>query len=224
MPQSFEEFLARYTPELPIWQFLMNLVCAGLMCYVLGRIYIAYGRALSNRRRFARNFMLIGMTTMVVISIVKSSLALSLGLVGALSIVRFRTAIKEPEELAYLFIAIAIGLGAGADQLLITVAAVAVLFGVIWISRRDREEDEDGNLFVTVNSSGDQKLSLSRITETLGRQCRGLSLKRFEDFGDRLEASYLISFDSYDQLEATVGELQSQGDVQVSVVDHGGIL
>ena len=43
------------------------------------------------------------MTTMVVITIVKSSLALSLGLVGALSIVRFRAAIKEPEELAFYF-------------------------------------------------------------------------------------------------------------------------
>jgi len=48
------------------------------------------------------------MTTMLVISIVKSSLALSLGLVGALSIVRFRSAIKEPEELVYIFLSMAI--------------------------------------------------------------------------------------------------------------------
>ena len=46
----------------------------------------------------------------------KIFLALSLGLVGALSIVRFRTPIKEPEELAYIFLAIAIGLALGADQ------------------------------------------------------------------------------------------------------------
>ena len=57
---------------------------------------------------------------MVMITIVKSSLALSLGLVGALSIVRFRTAIKEPEELSYAFLSIAIGLGLGADQRLTT--------------------------------------------------------------------------------------------------------
>ena len=57
---------------------------------------------------------LITMTTMLIISIVKSSLALSLGLVGALSVIRFRAAIKEPEELTYLFLTIAIGLGFGA--------------------------------------------------------------------------------------------------------------
>lgn len=50
----------------------------------------------------------------LVIFVVKSSLALSLGLVGALSIVRFRTPIKGPEELVYLFLSIAIGLGFGA--------------------------------------------------------------------------------------------------------------
>jgi hypothetical protein len=60
--------------------------------------------------------MMITMTTMLIITIVKASLALSLGLVGALSIVRFRAAIKEPEELAYLFLAIAIGLDFGAGQ------------------------------------------------------------------------------------------------------------
>ena len=52
-------------------------------------------------------------------------LALSLGLVGALSIVRFRTAIKEPEELAFLFFAIGLGIGLGDNQRLITLLALA---------------------------------------------------------------------------------------------------
>ena len=57
----------------------------------------------------------------LIISIVKSSLALSLGLVGALSIVRFRAAIKEPEELVYLFFVISIGLSNGANQFLLSI-------------------------------------------------------------------------------------------------------
>jgi len=63
--------------------------------------------------------------------IVKSSLALSLGLVGALSIVRFRAAIKEPEELVYLFLIIAIGLGCGANQLTITI--IGIIFALVLI-------------------------------------------------------------------------------------------
>ena len=57
---------------------------------------------------FFKNFTSLTLITTLIITVVKSSLALSLGLVGALSIVRFRAAIKEPEELVYLFICIAI--------------------------------------------------------------------------------------------------------------------
>ena len=73
------------------------------------------------------------MTIMVVITVVKSSLALSLGLVGALSIVRYRTAIKEPEELAYTFLTIAIGLGMGADQTAVTAISFLLIVTIIII-------------------------------------------------------------------------------------------
>ena len=65
--------------------------------------------------------------------IVKNSLALSLGLVGALSIVRFRAAIKEPEELVYLFLIIATGLGCGAGQLKITIVGIIFALLIIFV-------------------------------------------------------------------------------------------
>lgn len=102
--------------------FLLNLIVGLILSLLVAWYYEHYGQSLSNRRKFARLLPVLALTTALVISIVKSSLALSLGLVGALSIVRFRTAIKEPEELAFLFIAIAIGLGVGADQRWITAA------------------------------------------------------------------------------------------------------
>ncbi len=110
MNQSFQEFLANQSAEIPVGGFIINLLLAALLSVLLSGAYVKYGRSLSNRRVLARNLIMITMTTMLIITVVKSSLALSLGLVGALSIVRFRTAIKEPEELAYLFLAIAIGL------------------------------------------------------------------------------------------------------------------
>jgi len=86
----------------------------------------------------------------LVIIVVKSSLALSLGLVGALSIVRFRTPIKEPEELVYLFLAIAIGLGYAAGQILITtILILAILFMIfIWLSNRKIAKTSEYNLVV----------------------------------------------------------------------------
>jgi len=86
----------------------------------------------------------------LVIIVVKSSLALSLGLVGALSIVRFRTPIKEPEELVYLFLAIAIGLGYAAGQVLITtILTLSILFIIfIWLSNRKMTKTSEYNLVI----------------------------------------------------------------------------
>jgi len=82
------------------WQILVvDIILTAVCALILKLFYIRFGQSLSNRSRLANNFVAIAVTTALVITIVKSSLALSLGLVGALSIVRFRTAIKDPEEL-----------------------------------------------------------------------------------------------------------------------------
>ena len=73
--------------------FVVNLVIAGLLSTIVAIVYVRFGSSLNNRRAFSRNFALVAMTTMFIITVVKSSIAISLGLVGALSIVRFRTAV-----------------------------------------------------------------------------------------------------------------------------------
>ena len=139
MFETFEEFLAATSAQIPVTWFIINLLLTAVLAIVLNHIYVRYGTSLSNRRLFGRNFLLLTMTTMLIISIVKSSLALSLGLVGALSIIRFRAAIKEPEELSYLFLAIGIGLGFGANQGLITcIAFIIISVIVILINKLSR--------------------------------------------------------------------------------------
>jgi uncharacterized membrane protein YhiD involved in acid resistance len=92
------------------------------------QFYKRFSSTLSNKEEFSKNFLILAATTTIIITIVKSSLALSLGLVGALSIVRFRAAIKEPEELVYLFLIISIGLACGAGQFqVITIGTIIIL-------------------------------------------------------------------------------------------------
>lgn len=97
-------------------QLALGIVFSYVLSFAVGRAYVKFSDTFSNRESFSRLFPLISSATCLIIAVVKSSLALSLGLVGALSIVRFRTAIKDPEELIYLFISIAIGLACGASQ------------------------------------------------------------------------------------------------------------
>ena len=101
---SIDTLAQSWTSETTLTAVVIALSLSALLAYFLGKLYVRYGTSLSNRSHFASNFVLITTTTTLIIMIVKSSLALSLGLVGALSIVRFRAAIKEPEELSFLFI------------------------------------------------------------------------------------------------------------------------
>ena len=106
------------------------LLVGGAMAVYVRFLYRQCAKASSDADSVTRVFPLLTLVTIGVITVVKSSMALSLGLVGALSIVRFRAAIKEPEELIYLFLCIGIGLALGAGQPLnaLVVVAVATLF------------------------------------------------------------------------------------------------
>lgn len=106
--------------EFVIKEAVIQAVVLSLLSIFMSLVYFFRANSLSNRARLAALLPFMSLTTMLIISIVRSSLALSLGLVGALSIVRFRAAIKDPEELAYIFLAIALGLGFGADQVVMT--------------------------------------------------------------------------------------------------------
>lgn len=110
---------------------VLSLLMSVLSALAIRFLYLNYGRSLNNREYFGNIFMLLSLATCCVIIIVKYSLALSLGLVGALSIVRFRAAIKEPEELVYLFLVIALGLAFGANQ--IVIGLLLLLFASIII-------------------------------------------------------------------------------------------
>ena len=131
LTRSDLNFFINQNVQIDIPNFVLSLISAAILSFFVQLFYIRYSSTLSNRKEFSKNFVILGVTTCIVIMIVKSSLALSLGLVGALSIVRFRAAIKEPEELVYLFLIIAIGLGCGANQLIITF--VGIVFALILI-------------------------------------------------------------------------------------------
>lgn len=93
------------------------LLAGGLLALFIKWLYQHFGKSMSNRDSVTRVFPLLTLVTIGVITVVKTSLALSLGLVGALSIVRFRAAIKEPEELVYLFLCIGVGLASVRNSL-----------------------------------------------------------------------------------------------------------
>ena len=133
MTKTDLDFFLNQNIQLELSNFLLSLLCAAFLSFIVHLFYVRFSSTLSNRIEFSKNFVVLGVATCIVIMIVKSSLALSLGLVGALSIVRFRAAIKEPEELVYLFLIIAVGLGCGANQLIITFVGIFFALATILV-------------------------------------------------------------------------------------------
>ena len=138
MDNNLLNFSLNEKVQIGLIPFLESIFLATILCFLIQIVYVKFSNSLSNKFEFSKNFIILGLATTLIITIVKSSLALSLGLVGALSIVRFRAAIKEPEELVYLFLIIATGLGCGAGQAMITAIGIFVslviliLFSIYW--------------------------------------------------------------------------------------------
>ena len=219
--QTFEHFLATQNVEVSLTTFVINLLIAAALSLVLGQVYTKYGNAISNRMMFARNFLPITMTTMLIITVVKSSLALSLGLVGALSIVRFRTAIKEPEELSYLFLSISIGLGLGAGQREITLLGFIIIICFILLKGLIHKSIDNQNLYLTITSNAPQKIEVSSIVDILKQHCSEIELKRFDETKDTIEAAFLAEFIDLKHLEQGKTELQLLNDtLKISLLDN----
>jgi len=114
---------------------IVDLLIALGVALILGLfivfIYRTTHRGLNYERSFLVTLLMMSPTVALVIMLIGSNLALSLGLVGALSIIRFRTVIKDSRDMAYLFWSIAIGLGAGTYNWTVVLIASLVFAGAL---------------------------------------------------------------------------------------------
>lgn len=174
--------------------FVINLLLAAVLAQGVGWYYERFGMALTNRKKFAYLLPVLSMTTALVISVIKSSLALSLGLVGALSIVRFRAAIKEPEELLYLFIAIAIGLAVGADQRLVAIAGALLILAFSLARALLTRKPQRSNLYFTIQvENADESSGLfTKINTLLLEHVPVADLRRVDSHERAWQSTYYI--------------------------------
>jgi len=222
--QTFQQFLATQSAQVDIWSFSFNLAIAAILAFILGVVFIEYATTISNRRYFAKNFVMISLTTTLIITIVKTSLALSLGLVGALSIVRFRAAIKEPEELSYLFLTIGIGLGMGAGQRLTTIIAFVFITLFIILRSKTKTKTIDRNLFLTISGGETDNIDIEHIFEILNKYCASIDLQRLDETSQGTELSFLVEFSDHKALINCKTTLQdSYKSINISFLDYKGL-
>jgi hypothetical protein len=219
--QTFEQFLASQTPHVGLLDFGINLGLTTIFAFVLSLAYTRYGTSISNRRLFARNLVIIAMTTMVIITVVKSSLALSLGLVGALSIVRFRTPIKEPEELAFLFLSIAVGLGLGAGQREVVALGFAIILAVIMLRHLIKSPTGKSGMHLSVASDHPTDGLLDRVVKVLNEHASSVELRRVDETAGGFQSDFLVKFESFDSFSTSKKNLRGIDErLRISFLDN----
>jgi uncharacterized membrane protein YhiD involved in acid resistance len=164
----------------------------------------------------------------LIITVIKTSIALSLGLVGALSIIRFRTPIKEPEELAYIFIAIAIGLGLGANQVLATVvgfAVVAIVMLPAMFKRSAAARSHNSYIDIVLQTASGAKFDMEVFTSILNEASLNYRIKRVTETSERNEITLQVpSLDMAIYEKVKDGLSNRYQTVEISIIDNARVI
>ena len=180
--------------------------------FISMHVYKNKSNSLSSKKQIAPIIPVLSCITFLVILIVKSSLALSLGLVGALSVIRFRTPIKEPEDLTFLFLSIALGIGYGALQIYSTTIVFIVIIFIIWffLSRRTLSITNDFNLYIEGKSNNLINENIKKIADFLKIHSEEAYITKIEKDENSVIIYFRVSFSSFDHIRSVVDNLESE--------------
>ena len=188
MKDFLDLFFSAGTTIRPEIALLNMLVAAGLSTIVFFVYKISFS-GVAYSKRFNTTLIMLSLITTIVMNILGNSLALSMGMVGALSIVRFRTAIKDPRDTAYIFWAITIGLGCGSGNYFMIGIGTLIVGAVTIILSKSVIDDESYLLIVRCNREA--AFSVRQKTEILYKtyKLRGETITN-----DQVELVYQIKY------------------------------
>ena len=153
---------------------VMDFIIAMALAFALGLfIFWVYKKTyigVMYSASFGVSLMAMSMITTLVILAVTSNVVLSLGMVGALSIVRFRTAIKEPLDIAFLFWSIAAGIVLGAGLIPLAVFGSLFVGLILWVFVNHKTSDQPYIMIVNCADKESEKLVLEKLKESVKKQ------------------------------------------------------
>ncbi len=218
MTQVFGELLT-ITPDL-LMRFLIAMAVAILLSFGIGMVYRYTHRGLSYEATFLPTIVVMAPVVCCVMFFIQGNLVLSLGLVGSLSIIRFRTPVKDSRDMVFLFWSITVGLGAGTNNLGLVVVAslmVALLFIVLHLIRYGIPTNAEYVLIIT----GDNQYPAQTVEAVLGNFQIEAYLRSHEVRSERWERVVELKFNKIQPeiINLLVQELSEVEDIcEVSVL------
>ena len=187
----FSQQMANLSPT----KMVLALAMGFLVGLIIALVYRKAFRGVLYSPSFATTLIMLCMITTPVVMCIKSNIALSMGMVGALSIVRFRTAVKDPLDTAYMFWALTMGILLGAGQFFLTaltVVGIAVLITVLV----QVQSKHMGSFLLVVRMGEEAERAANQIVGGIRNQ----KLKSKTVSSNGVEATYEVRVDKPDAL------------------------
>lgn len=202
MKQALYDSLATSTGALTLTDVIINFLAA---CIIGALIYASYKISHSGpvySRRFNVSLVMLVLITTLVMNVIGNNIALSLGMVGALSIVRFRTAIKDPRDTAYIFWAIAVGVCCGVSDYLIAGIGTVVIFMFLILFGFVHDNER---IMVVVKMDADAMEAFQNQMESLFEGKAKMRLANSQVSDQSAEAIYEVSDQQLRKMETVNG-------------------
>jgi uncharacterized membrane protein YhiD involved in acid resistance len=188
-------------------QVALSFLLAFALSFIWATVYRKTHSGVAYTRSFFLTLMLISPTVAMVMLAIGSNVALSLGLVGALSIIRFRTVIKDAKDMVFLFLSIGIGLCSGANAWMVAVIGTAMVSLItVLMSRIGHDRAGSADYILIFRSSQKEPwnaLSAAARDMVSWRQLRGAT---DVDSGKEFEYTYNVRLASKTAPECVIGE------------------
>lgn len=189
------EFQSVFDSSISFADIIVNLIVA-LMCGLMIAVFykITY-RGSGYTTSFLNSLIILTLITSIVIMVIGNNLARAFGLVGAMSIIRFRTAVKEPFDIIYIFFALAIGMAAGVGLFAIAVGGTLFIGIVIFLlSKTNLITSSKGEYLLQFYYNGIYNSNDAPYIYSMQRYCKDFKMINIKSLGngDGIELSYYI--------------------------------
>ena len=218
MKETLYKYLATSSENVTVFNILEVMVISLILSMVIFLTYKITFSGVMYNRKFNISLVMLTLVTTMVMFVIGSDIALSLGMVGALSIVRFRTAIKDPRDTAYIFWSIAVGLSVGTGNYLVSSIGSVFLLGVLSIFSFSGIGKEDRYILIIRGNREKEE----EIMRCVFNSFKGSKLRAKNSIGDSMEIIYQIKIKNNEDKNIISNLYSIDGVNAVNIVAQNG--
>jgi len=208
MLQDFQNILVF---SITIGEVIGNIMVALICSFIISLVYRWTYRGTSYSVSFVNSIVSLAMITALVIMVIGNNLARAFGLVGAMSIIRFRTAVKDTQDIVFIFFSLLVGMAAGVGLHLIAIVGTTVICTTIFILTKTdygtiKRQEFLLEFSFTTSAEKEEEVPYLPILRQYCKKFKLINVKSFGD-GELLESSFYVNLKRKDKGEEFIQNL-----------------